>query len=417
MSLIPYRSIAMAVFVGMCWMNTHSAHGDDNAFAPQPQAELKPMLSIDWKKDVDLPQGFQDSAFGLVHGSLVTVGGFCQGVESWRDAKELAAKKPGRYPRGFLKKAWSFDLKNSGKEWQTLPDFPGAARQGFVYTVVDDQFYCWGGFSYSEPFCYRDGFRLSYRQDHWEWDALPDLPQVNTFGSLSAIGTKIYLLGGSDYDSVKFHTNTDRAGNVKRFGAKLYVIDTKNLAAGWKMLSDLPGTPRFCGAFVPCGGKFYALGGATGDDNPTNKYATVVDNWLYDPASDSWGRLRDMPVASSNFPPGQLLAFNRYILLVGGYQYENMIGLDGQPKPVYGKPFKHYTDRDYYSDIFVYDTKRNEFGTATPLPLNNAGPMTLVEGDHVHIIGGETGGSEVEGEMFGHHPDLYLNGVLHEINP
>jgi hypothetical protein len=31
------------------------------------------------------------------------------------------------------------------------------------------------------------------------------------------------------------------------------------------------------------------------------------------------------------------------------------------------------------------------------------------------FIGGETGGSEIEGERFGHHPDLYLVGHIQPV--
>ena len=90
------------------------------------------MLSIDWKKGPDLPQGFQDSVVGILDHTLVTAGGFCQGSAGWPNAKELAAKKPGRYPRGFLNKAWALNLDNASLGWSRLPDFPASGRQGGV---------------------------------------------------------------------------------------------------------------------------------------------------------------------------------------------------------------------------------------------------------------------------------------------
>jgi N-acetylneuraminate epimerase len=387
---------------------------DDSQYAPQPQDSLKLMLSIEWKKGPDLPQGFQDSGFGMVGRTLVTAGGFCQGTSGWADGKLLDQLKPGRYPRGFLNKAWMFDLDHSDLGWRALPAFPGQARQGFAYAVVGDQFFCWGGFNYSEPYCYRDGYCLTHAGDQWAWTAMPPLPWQSTAGGMCAIGTKLYLMGGSDYDSVKFRTNSLRNGEVKRLGARLLVLDTKQADAGWKELTPCPGSPRFAHAVAALDGKLYVIGGAAGDDNPAEKYATVVDNWRYDPAADSWQRLRDLPVSSGNFPPGQIVAFQRYLVLVGGYQYESMMGIDGQLRRSYGKAIRHYAGHEYYSDMFVYDTQTNSFGVATPLPLNNNGPMTVVEGDRIHLIGGETGGCEMEGEKFGHHPDLYLIGKLRE---
>ena len=67
---------------------------------------------------------------------------------------------------------------------------------------------------------------------------------------------------------------------------------------------------------------------------------------------------------------------------------------------------------DYFSDVWVYDTQSGLFGTATPLPLNNNVPMAVLDGSSLYLIGGETGGSVIEGEPFGHHPDLFLVGEI-----
>jgi hypothetical protein len=388
------------------------AAGEDNRYTPPPQAAMKPMLSIAWKKGPNLPQGFQDSDGGILHNTLVTVDGFCSGATN-------VPGKAATYPRGFLRKVWGLDLHSLQSGWQRLPDFPGAARQELFAIVVDQQLYCWGGFSYSPPYSYKDGYRLSRRQEEWQWAKLPELPWLLCSSGICAMGSKIYVVGGADYDGAgagKTYTNTDRTGKAARFGARLLAIDTKDLGAGWKELAACPGTPRWCAAAAAVGEKLYLFGGVTGDDNPTGKYATVVDNWRYDPAAESWQRLQDTPVASGNFPSGQIVAFDRYILMVGGGEYGNVIGPDGAPKPPYGTVTKHYPNHEYCSDVFVYDVKLGKFGTATPLPLNNNLPMTVVQGNRIHMIGGETGGATIEGEPFGHHPDLYLVGTIREIN-
>ena len=38
--------------------------------------------------------------------------------------------------------------------------------------------------------------------------------------------------------------------------------------------------------------------------------------------------------------------------------------------------------------------------------------MTVVREDRIYLIGGETGGGVVEGEYYGHHPDLLLIGRI-----
>ncbi len=121
--------------------------------------------------------------------------------------------------------------------------------------------------------------------------------------------------------------------------------------------ASCPGTPRFVAAMAAVNGKLYVIGGATGQDNPTGQYCTVVDNWLYDPDTDHWTRLPDTPIATGNFPAGAIVYDDRYVLLIGGYQYPNVMGPDGKTRKSFGKITKHYPKRDYCSEILVFDTQ------------------------------------------------------------
>ena len=382
---------------------------EDNGMA------LEKMLDITWKLGPSLPHGFQDSDGGIVDNHLISVGGFCSG-HSVPGNVGIPGKKDA-YPRGFFKRTWGLDLAQPAAGWKRLPDLPAAERQELFSAVVDDRLYCWGGFSYSEPFAYRDGYRLSRRQGEWVWDKLPELPWAIASGGICSVGSRIYVLGGTDSDSKKLYTNTDRSGKIARLGARLLMIDTKNLEAGWQQLSQCPGTPRMVCATAAANGKIYVIGGASGNDNPHGLYCTVVDNWQYDPEADGWRRLPDLPVASGNFPSGSIVYADRYILLVGGGQYSKVLNPDGTLGEVYGTTTKHYAEKLYDSDVFVYDTKTNRFGAATPLPLNNNLPMMVVEGNRIHLIGGETDRCEIDGEHFGHHPDLYLTGTIQKAEP
>lgn len=369
------------------------------------QKDLPLLLKIDWKVGPSLPQGFQDSDGGIIDDTLITTCGFCSGQSGIQG-------KDGKYPRNFLNKTWGLNLESPKDGWKSLPDFPGSTRQENAAIVVDNQLYSWGGFSYHDEYCYEDGYVLSHSGDQWTWKQLPDLPWRISTGGICAIGSKIYIMGGADYDKEQFYTNADRTGKTKRIGARMLVFDTRNPGAGWKELKECPGTPRWVHAVTAVNGQVYVIGGGTGGDNPTGSYCTVVDNWRYDPAKDQWHRLKDLPISSGNFPSGSIVYDNRYIVLIGGYQYPNVLHPDGSVGKPYGKPFQHYTDKSYYSDVFVYDTKTDTFGQATPLPLNNNLPMTVINGDTIHLIGGETNGAVIEAEHFGHHPDLYLVGKI-----
>jgi N-acetylneuraminic acid mutarotase len=407
-------SISVVVPVmGMIFGGISVANGQTDLYAPQTQSSLRQMLSIVWKKGPDLPQGLQDSFVGIVDHTLVTSCGFCQGSAAWANAKELDAKKPGRYPRGFLNKTWGLDLENPAGGWTRLPDCPASGRQGGVGIVVSNTLYGWGGFNYTEPFCYGDGYRFSKSQDVWKWDALPPMPSPTGGSAICAIGSIIYVCGGADYDSERFYTATDRSKTEKRLGSRLLVIDTNDLAAGWKRLPECPGTPRWVAGMAAVGGQIYQIGGATGE-LPNVGYCTVVDNWRFDPASNQWSRLRDLPISSGNFFSGDVAFQNRYILLIAGAQYPKVANPDGTIRDKYGVPSQFQDKGSYFNDVFVYDVQSNLFGTADKLPLNNNATMTVVCGDKVYMLGGETGGAVVEGELFGHHPDLCLIGTIRE---
>jgi Galactose oxidase, central domain len=173
------------------------------------------------------------------------------------------------------------------------------------------------------------------------------------------------VVKGGDYLE---YTNTDRNGMIERLGSRLLVFDTHVPEAGWKELTPCPGSPRFSHALTAARGMLFVIGGASGNDNGTTSYATVVDNWRYDPGKEQWSRLPDTPLASGNFPGGSVVYENRYIMLVGGGQYNNVINPDGTFRKPYGKVYHHYESNDFPSDVLVFDTQTNRFGVADPLP-------------------------------------------------
>jgi N-acetylneuraminic acid mutarotase len=399
----------------ICLVSWTSGKGkcDEAPPSPLPQTALREWVTIDWSLGPDLPQGFQDSDGGILGSQLISSCGFCSG-----GLEEDNRRKPGKYPRGFLTRTWALDLEDQAAGWRGLPDFPGAARQGVFSAVVGDALFVWGGFSYEPPYCYADGYQLSRgADDSWRWQPLPPLPWNITSAAVCVLGTKIYLCGGADYDGVTgFFTEHDRARQQPRMGARLLAFDTDRPDEGWRPQPDCPGTPRFVHAFQQVGGELYLIGGATGDvvrDGLHYGYCTVVDNWSFDPSDERWSRLRDLPVSSGNFPKSSNLVFqDRYIVLPGGHQYPHVANPDGTLRPAYGRASQKRPESGLHNDVFVYDTRSDLFGAATPLPIDNNLPMSVVFGDRLYLIGGETGGGEIDGHYYGHHPDLLLIGTM-----
>ena len=148
----------------------------------------------------------------------------------------------------------------------------------------------------------------------------------------------------------------------------------------------------------------YVIGGAT-----TN--ATVVDNWRFDPVRRRWAALPDLPISSGNFQTNGNSAFgDRYIVLVGGYQYQHVYhpsnGSYGAPygqarrmcpdvavaanasgcragcaearSGIVNKPYMGEWSDEYNNDVLVFDTATSTFGRARGVSTGD--PTLMPEG-------------------------------------
>ena len=382
---------------------------------PQPQSSVPKMLEFSWTKGPAMPQGMQDNSVQVIDHWLISVGGFCGGYDNdW---------KPGIYPRGFLNKVWGLNMSNEAAGWITFPPLPTAGRQGMLSVQVGNELYVWGGLNYTAPGAKKDGYRLSLKNGKWVWQKLPDLPWPLVWSGICAIGSRIYILGGADYDTERFYVLTNRNGTIQHLGSRLISMDTKNLDSGWRELSPCPGTPRCLTATAVVDGKIYFIGGVTVSDS--NAYLNVVDSWRYDPKADSWQRLRDYPMSGTGANPGRLLYKDRYILLPAGYQYEHYMKPDGSIAPKYGKPsrivrtwkqHRRLKNKRYYNHFYVYDVRTDLYGRATNLPFDDVATTTIVRGDSVYLFPNETASFVWKGEYFGHHPEFVLKGKIKELD-
>ena len=383
---------------------------------PQPHDTVSQMLEFAWSKGPAQPQGLQDGNIHLMDKWLVNVGGFGGGLDdNW---------KSGVYPRGFLNKTWGLNLADEAASWISLPPFPAVGRQALQGTVVNGKYYVWGGFNYTAPYTYSDGYCLSLEDGKGVWEALPPLPYPLAFAGAYALKSRIYLLGGTDYDRKRFYTRTDRTGSVKHLGSRLIMLDTNDLDSGWNELSPCPGSPRCLPtSSTVIAGKIYAIGGITASNS--GPFLNVVDSWCYEPVSDSWQRLRDLPITGSGYSSGIPVFRDRYILLPAGYQYNDYMKLDGSIAPKYGSPSRvertwdthpRLKDMHYYNHFYIYDVRSDLYGTANNLPFDDVHPPTVVVGDSVYMLPNETAGFVWEGEYFGHHPEFVLKGAIRELD-
>jgi len=127
---------------------------------------------------------------------------------------------------------------------------PGLGRQGHKCENINDQVYCIGGFSYTEPYSHTDSYKYN-----GTWHRIADAPTRHVAAAqICTMNDKIYLLESADYDLQQFHMND-----------QLFVYDTNTDT--WEQINNLPGTPRWT-TDITCiqeSNEIYVLGGASGN--------------------------------------------------------------------------------------------------------------------------------------------------------
>jgi hypothetical protein len=395
--LLPLLGVGLAAGLGLASSSGGQASG------------LQPILKIAWREGPEYPMGIQDSVLGVVEGRVVSAGGFTR----WpKDIVQRFPKAFGGEKSGFTSLAFEWDPAGKPATWTRIADIPGRPRQGAAMAVVDDALYALGGFSYTEPWTYRDAFRLRRKGGQWDWEKLAcDLPWRICEASAAVIGRKIYLVGGADFfplagtKDANFYSESGRDGQP--VGRALLELDTTRLEGGWKRLPDRPGVGQFDLAAAAAGGKLYVLGGVFAPNTARNyEYTNAVDSWVYSVTERSWSRLTDMPDGSNR----RAIPYkDRYIILVAGYKYGKNRLVDGTTTEVYSPAEKRLDFKEKFQrTVLVYDTLTKRLGSADPLLDQTSWPMLALAGDTLYCLGGE-GGARLW------HPATFQVGTISEI--
>ena len=157
-------------------------------------SSLPTMLTVDWRRVADLPSqgpalgGFQDSDGGFVLNGSAIVTAF-------------------GYGSGGMPGFWLMKITDGKSAWEPLPSAPVSGRQEVAAAVIGDSVFYVGGFNYESPYTYDDVLRLAADGDGgWQWARLPSLPHRIASAGVAALGTRLYVVGGMDYDGAHFYT-------------------------------------------------------------------------------------------------------------------------------------------------------------------------------------------------------------------
>jgi N-acetylneuraminic acid mutarotase len=190
----------------------------------------------------------------------------------------------------------------SSNSWKRIADLPKKLTHAGT-AVVDRNVYFAGGYigtsssGWAQDFATRDVWR--YNVDSNSYSSMAQLPSARGGGVLVAVGRKLHFISGAD---------SSRADRTEH-----WVLDLDNTGAGWKTLASIPSGKSHLGG-VALNGKIYVVAGQKKyDDNAICQ----SDVHVYNPATNAWTKLANMPRALSHHGASTFV-YNGRIIVAGG---------------------------------------------------------------------------------------------------
>ncbi len=209
-----------------------------------------------------------------------------------------------------------------------------------------------GGFAGDHPGPATDQvWKYDVRADTWAPG--PPLPGPRASGSLKRVDRHLHFIGGYLADRI--------TGSASH-----WVLDLDG-GTSWRPAATLP-DPRGHLGGVEIGGRLYVIGGAFHHD-PNPDDVTLVQR--YDPGTDSWTRLADLPRPLSHAEPSTF-AVDGQVIVVGGRDFNN-----AERRPT-----------EAVRSILVYDPAANLWVEIDRLPVPLHGAEARLFADQLVVHGG-----------------------------
>ncbi len=282
-----------------------------------------------WQQLTAAPQALLNAAAGAIGDSIYLVGGRAAG--------------------GLSSAAFAYN--KLAATWSAIAPVPGAPVEQAAAAVVGTRLYLFGGRTASAA---ASTAAYVYDSTTGSWSALPSLPSARSAPTATVINGKIYLAGGVDasgtsqrtvtvfnpstgtYSSAADMTVARDSAVAAAVSGKLYVFGGRQRAGGadiaaalataevydagsdsWVPIADML-TGRRAAAIGTLNGKIQVVGGELNTNNPTGVFRA---NEQYDPQTNLWEKLTDVP----NARQGAAHAMSNGVLYVigGGLQSGN----------------------------------------------------------------------------------------------
>ena len=259
----------------------------DEPVTDEPDAPVTPTFpgrDLTWRETVRSPVALYE-AQGLAAGDLLYVfGGFYN--EQPQASTITLAFNPAR------------------KRWHNLAPLPEKVTHA-GQALFENKIYLAGGFVGDHPGSLTDHVWI-YDVAADTWAAGPALPEKIGGGALVNLEGQFHFFGGTDREGLTYLYDS----------AEHWVLDVAAGSTTWVKAADLP-NPRNHIAGAALGGKIYAVGGQyLGDEDSGNqRYVNV-----YDPAEDSWARAADLPQPLGHISAATFVYAGRLVVVMGTTQ-------------------------------------------------------------------------------------------------
>jgi hypothetical protein len=257
----------------------------------------------------------------------------------------------GSYP-GDLHRVIAYDTRTG--VWREPTQTPVGLNHSQAATYGGD-LYLAGG--------YRDGDQPT--NEFWKydprvekWTQMPSMVQPRGAGATAVVGDKLYVVGGAP-----------KTFGVTAEGSPYGTVESFDFETGrWSEGPDMP-LPRHHLVGAALGGKLYVVGGRAGLLDTNNDEAPVGEFDVYDPETEQWTRLPELPFAAGY--PGIAAAAGK-IVVVGGENQAHWEDGGGWTTPA----------------AWAYDPKTSEWERLPDLNIERRGMGAATAGGRIYVAMG-----------------------------
>ena len=309
------------------------------------QVLAQEITAISWSTAASQRYSVSEAQGRVVNGKLYSFGGFDSQKSTFTPTK----------------RAYVFDpVANTWTPIADLPYTPNGANFGGVthagITTDGTNIYIAGGYTSNtsgtgQIFGTKQVWKYIISQN--TYIRMPDLPINIAAGQLEYLAGKLHYIGG---------TNSARTADLGNH----YVLDLNNLSGGWTTLASLPNPRNHAGSAV-YEGKIYFIGGQHGQDD---NLVTQKDVHAYNPATNSWTKMADLPVPAGANGRGHI---------------SSGVAILGDRILVLGGEIVHKTSVNMVS---AYSPATNSWVNLTPLPSSRFSGVAGVMNSNIYYTGG-----------------------------